>query len=128
MSVETLKENAIGMGFDSSWIADILEKYGPDILNLAIQLANNGFSVAFIVEMLQRFGPYILQFLLNLLNNWKVFGIAGDVAPSDDVVVQTAAETWLPSILERILPQLVEKYAAEIADALVKFLLDRLKK
>ena len=68
---EELKLSATNFGFEANWVADLLEKYGPDVLALVIEAARNGFSVAFITEFVDKLGPMVLQLIVEWLNRKK---------------------------------------------------------
>ena len=66
--IDTLKASAANFGFDGGAIADILEKFGPDVLALVIEAARSGFSIPWIMEVINKFGPTVLQFLADLFH------------------------------------------------------------
>jgi hypothetical protein len=118
MAKEELKMSAANFGFDPSWIADILAKYGEDALTLAIEAARNGFSVAFIVEVLKKFGPTLLQFIVDVFTHHqaslRMRGMtgAGDVVTGD--VIEGIDASFLDVIIQKYLPIILEKYLPTI--------------
>lgn len=129
--MEELKLSAVNFGFDSQWIADLLEKYGQDGLSLAIEAARNGFSTQLITEIMQKFGPDLIQFLLNLQNNHKSMGMS--MAPnakgflgldSYGVLLDTVQQQFGSGLLQKLLQQ----YGPQVAQILIQVLLANMKK
>jgi hypothetical protein len=118
MANDELKMSAANFGFDATWVAEILKKYGGDALALAIEAARNGFSVAFIVEVLQKFGPAILEFILSLFTqhqaSLRMRGMVGngDVVTGD--VIEGIDASFLDVIIQKYLPVIIEKYLPTI--------------
>ena len=118
MANDELKMSAVNFGFDAGWIADILQKYGGNVLTLAIEAARNGFSVAFIVEVLQKFGPTLLQFIVDVFarhqTSLRMRGMTGtgDVLTGD--VVEGIDTAFLDVIIQKYLPVIIEKYLPTI--------------
>lgn len=139
---EEIKLNAVDMGFDATWIADILQNYGADALNIAMEAARQGLSVSLIVEALQKFGPPLLAFIVDLLNHQTMsMAMAAPVVvepfvpgPSDPVsvvptpttinsnVVNVIIDKYLPVLIEQYLPQLVEKFGPQLLQVLITLL------
>lgn len=120
VQVEDLKASALGFGFDANWIADIVEKYGHDVLSLVVEAMRSGFSLAFVVEVVNKFGPVLLEFLLTLLNKKKMHALAAgeEFVVGDEVGVLDWA--LIETLIKKYLPIIVEKYG----DAIVKFIVD----
>ena len=66
-----LVHEARAVGFNPSWIAQVLEQYGPDILALSIEAVKNGLSVQLVLEILATFGPPLLHLLIDWLKKKK---------------------------------------------------------
>lgn len=47
--IEVMKEDALNMGASTEFIADCLNKYGPEVLSTVTEGLRNGFSFAFII-------------------------------------------------------------------------------
>lgn len=117
-NVVSLKESAVGFGFDVNWVADLVQQYGDDVLGVVVEAMRSGFSVAFVVEIVQKFGPVMLEFLLNLLNKQKLLAASGEVVVADEVGILDAS--IIETLLQRYLPVILEKYG----DQIIKFILD----
>ncbi len=113
MSHEELKESAVGFGFDVTWVADIVEQWGADVLPLVVEAARHGLSITLVVELLQKFGPSLLDFVVGLLNK-KAFMATGEVVPGP--VVEGFDAGFLDLIIEKYLPVIIDKYAPVILD------------
>ena len=70
--VEVMKENALNMGASTEFIADCLNKYGPEVLSTVTEGLRNGFSFAFILESFRLFGPFVLDFFISLMSKNKM--------------------------------------------------------
>lgn len=131
---EALKSSAMELGFDGDWVADVLEKWGDELLGIIVEIARNGISVDFIIETLRKFGPFLLELLANVLNRRSMVGLTGEVVPGpvlegvNGAFLDSVIERFLPQILERILPNLLEQYGDKIFQFIVKWLMDILNK
>lgn len=136
-----MKSSAANFGFDAAWIADVLEKWGDDVLALVIEAARNGLSVAWIVEIVDKFGPTLLEFVVSLLNRWKMAAAPMGFAAGEAVVVpgpvvegvnaafiDMIVEKYLPLIIEKYLPIIMEKYGPQLIQFLVDMFLKNLNK
>lgn len=118
MVKDEMKMSAANFGFDVNWIADILAKYGEDVLTLVIEAARNGLSVAFIVEILKKFGPTLLQFIVDVFSHHqsslRMRGMAGagDVLTGD--IIEGIDASFLDVIIQKYLPVILEKYLPTI--------------
>jgi len=137
MNHEELKMNAVNFGFDASWVADILDKWGAELLALAIEAARNGFSVGMIVELINKLGPALLELMVELLNRKKMMmsmAADGEVVPGpvvegiDGAFLDIIIEKYLPMIIEKYLPLILEKYGSDLIKTLIKIFLDSLQK
>ena len=118
--VDTLKTSAQNLGFDPSWIADIVAKYGPDVLSVIVELARNGITVATITDLLTKFGPEILQLLLSILHVKNMRGETGDVFPPDPTQLPSSAiDSILIALIQQYLPILIQKYGPQILQAIM---------
>lgn len=134
MSQETLKASAVGFGFDSEWVAKVIEDWGDDTLTVAIEAARHGITVPLVVEILQKFGPRVLELLVTLLNRYRLMGVAGDVLPGqvvegvDAAMIDVIVDKWLPLIVQKYLPMIMEKYGEQLIKWVIDFLLNSLTK
>jgi hypothetical protein len=120
---EELKLSAANFGFDANWIADVLQKFGPDVLAVAVEAARNGFSVSLVVEILQKFGPQVLDFLVSLLSKKSMAMaevIPGTVVTGDKVFsvdpnfIDVIISKYLPELLNTVLPQIMAQFGPQI--------------
>ncbi len=138
MTKDELNLSAANFGFDPTWVADILSKYGEDALTLAIEAARNGFSISLVIEVLQKFGPALLQLLVDVFAHKQAalrMGVAegtgvilnGEVVQADSVF----DASLLNVLVEKYLPMLLEKYTPTIWTAfgpiIIKFVEDNLQ-
>lgn len=121
MTKDEMNLSAANFGFDPTWVADILSKYGEDVLTLAIEAARNGFSVSLVIEVLQKFGPAILQLLVDVFAKKQAalrFGegagvvLTGDIVQGDNVLGVDAS--LLNVLVEKYLPIILEKYTPNL--------------
>jgi hypothetical protein len=123
MTKDELNLSAANFGFDPTWVADILSKYGEDALTLAIEAARNGFSISLVIEVLQKFGPALLQLLVDVFAHKQAamrmaMGegtgviLPGDVVQGDNVLGIDAS--LLNVLVEKYLPIILEKYTPAI--------------
>ena len=116
---EALKAQVVGFGFDPSYIADLIQKFGPDLLGIVVEAVRQGLSVATIKDIVEKFGPDVLNLLLGVLNNKSAKAFAGDqgvVIPGGVVVADQAGglidiilQNFLPQVLQKLLPVLVQQ-------------------
>ncbi len=126
--IEDIRLSAVGFGFDSTWISDLLAKYGSDAVALVVEAVRGGFSKDLVVDVLDKFGPLVLEFLINLLNKHKMAarGVAGELVVGEQVGAIDA--TIIQTMIEKYLPILVDKYGQQILDLIVSFVISRLTK
>jgi hypothetical protein len=99
---EDLKVAATGLGLDANTIADILEKYGPEVLAMVVELLRNGFSTTFIMELVQ-LGPDVLQIIVNLFNS-SVMKKYSAMSP-EQLKISAVSLGFDPSFILQILQQ-----------------------
>jgi hypothetical protein len=110
-----LKASAVQVGFDPSWVADLLQTYGPDVLAIAVDAVRNGLSVSLVVEILQKFGPGLLQFVVNWLQG-KNMKMAGEsvVVPSGGPLVPGIDTSVIDVIIQQYLPIIMQQLLANV--------------
>jgi hypothetical protein len=132
--VKELTSAAENFGLSADFIAECLNKYGPEVLSVAIEGIKNGFSVGFVIELVRLFGPVVLDFILSLFKTSnKSFSMAEQkgMAPSDatladflnDKDAQNFAPILMKLMVEKIIPYVIKNYG----DQIVKALLDALQ-
>lgn len=129
--VEELKLSAQSFGFENAWVADVLEKWGDDVLSLTVEAARNGFSVSFVMDVLNRFGPSVLELLFDLWNRKTMAANMAFVEGErvNPVVIEGMDSTLLQLLLEKFLPVIIDKYGDQILklfmDAILKVLTNK---
>jgi hypothetical protein len=130
-----LKTTAENFGLSADFIAECLNKYGPEVLSVAIEGLKNGFSVGFVIELVRLFGPVVLDFVLSLFKTSnKSFSMAEQkgLAPSDQTLAdflndkdaQNFAPILLKLLVEKLIPYVIKNYGDQIVKALVDSLQD----
>lgn len=134
--IDTVKVSAQNFGFEAGVISDILERFGPDVLSLITEAARSGFGVQWIIDTLNRFGPNVLQFFMDLWS--KNVGIAGVAPVGMDGTVHTGViitgevvegmdSNMLTTLLEKFLPMIMEKYGPKLIELIMNLVLDAIK-
>jgi len=137
--IDSVKVAAQSFGFEESMISGILERFGPEVLSLLVEAARSGFSVTWIVDTLNRFGPNVLQFFMDLWS--KNVGIAAQNAPvgvagSEVVhtgviltgeVVEGMDTNMITTMLEKLLPMIVEKYGPQLIQLVMDLIMNAIK-
>jgi hypothetical protein len=135
--VKGLIANAETLGMAPADVAEVLSKYGPDVLTVVTTGLKNGFSVAFIMECVKLFGPMVLDALTSLYNKSKQLvisqGFNGKV--TDAVVAEVISNKPVESIppvilnilLEKLVPWALEKYGQQILSAMIEAILSAVK-
>lgn len=130
---ESLKMNAMELGFSSEYIADLLDRWGSEVLATVIELARNGLSTDFIVETLKKFGPFFLELFVDFINRKKSLGYgACEMSPCaakemNEVVFALMLEKGMPKLAEAFLPDLWEKLKPVLTELLTRLLLGGFK-
>ncbi len=134
--IDTVTVSAQNFGFEAGVISDILERFGPEVLALITEAARSGFGVQWIIDTLNKFGPNVLQFFMDLWS--KNVGIAGVAPVGVDGAVQTGVlitgdvvegmdSNMLSTLLEKMLPMIMEKYGPQLIEMVMKLVLDAIK-
>lgn len=129
-----LKDEAIRMGASPEFVAEALQKYGPDVLSTVTEGLRNGFSISFILESFRLFGPFVMDFFISLLSKNKMavnlqeqqqqFGMTKMDKEVLEALVLDAnndkiSSNLLKVVVEKLLPFIFEKYGPKIIDALI---------
>lgn len=126
--LDDLKVSASNFGLDVQWVADLLAKYGPTALALAVEAMRLGFSKEFVMELFTKFGPMIMELLVQLWNS--KLGDSGEIVTGDVVVADQVnaflflLEKYLPVLIDKYLPALMEKYGKPFVQMLVQAIID----
>lgn len=135
---DEMRLSASNFGFDMNWVADVLEKFGQDVLSLAIEAARHGLSATLVIEMIDKLGKGVVEFIVDILNNKSMVGMAnpmeGEIVNGpvlegvDSSVLNVIIEKWLPLIINNYLPLILEKYGPQLIQALLDLFLKSVKK
>jgi hypothetical protein len=134
--IEDMKVEAINMGASTEFIADCLNKYGPEVLSTVTEGLRNGFSFAFILECFRLFGPFVLDFFISLLSknkmqanmleivNQKTLGATALSREDINNFVLNQNDELMSSnlvrvFIEKILPYVGKKYGPLIIEAVI---------
>ena len=133
VDVDVMQEEALKMGASPEFLAECLQKYGPDVLSTVTEGLRNGFSISFIFESFRLFGPFVMDFFISLLSKKKMVanlaaqGQAG-FADLDSEFINALirdsnkdkiSSNLLKVVVEKLLPYIFEKYGQKILEALI---------
>lgn len=132
--IDNMKMGIIGMGANSQEVADILQKYGPDVLSTVTEALRNGFSIPFIVETFRLLGPYVLDFMISVVSKNRMvatlteqqqvgFGnVEKDLIESmiRDSEVDRMSASLLKVVVEKLIPYIFNKYGPQILQAILE--------
>ena len=127
MELQTLKESALSVGFDHGFVADVMEKLGPDVLTTLVDAVKSGFSADTAKQLLIKTGPTLLQIMTQLLVHTSGTSVAAKLATGELVVgeeVKLLDSALLQVLLQKFLPQLLEQFAPQ----LIQYILDLVTK
>jgi len=140
--VQALSTEVQQMGMAPAEVADLLSRYGPEVLSVVVQALKNGFSMPFVLELLRLFGPIALDFTISLFTAKKSFsaqseekdpfGELNKILQNDPEVNKVlegsqigALTPQLVSVLvEKLLPYLVKKYGPQLLAAIIQAIED----
>jgi len=134
MANEELKTSAVGFGFSDEWVAKVVEEWGDDVLTSVVEMARHGLSVEVITQLLEKFGPRLLDLLVSLLNRLRMVGVSGDVIPGqvvegvDAAIIDVVVQNWLPIIIQKYLPMIIDKYGEQLIKFVIDFVIKSLNK
>lgn len=134
--VKELKDSVINKGMAAADVNDLVNRYGPEVLNTLAEGLRSNFSISFIVEMIKKFGPKVLDFMLSAFSE---IIMQANKAEADNNSMQglrkLSKEEWqdmvrdeklggfsaviLKLVVKHILPKIVDLYGKEILDAIV---------
>ncbi len=134
--IEGMKTEAVNMGASTEFIADCLNKYGPEVLSTVTEGLRNGFSFAFVLESFRLFGPFVLDFFISLMSknkmqanmmeivNQKTLGAAAINREDINNFVLNQNDEMMSSnlikvFIEKILPYVGKKYGPLIIEAVI---------
>jgi len=126
--VDDLKSVAGNFGIAPAEIAEILQNYGPSVLQMIIAALKSGFSLSFCLELIKTFGPVVLDFVMSLFDNTKK---AMDVNSQKGMVPESMeqflndkdAENFAPILVkvlvEKVIPYVIKNYGQQILQSLL---------
>lgn len=125
--LENLKNIAVAAGFTQDFIAEVLEKLGPDALQLLVDGVKNGFSVDFVTQALKKLGPTVLQLILELVTHLtstqSPVGVkvgAGELIQGEEVGILNGE--IISIFVQKLLPVLLAKFGPQIEKLLLDWL------
>src|SRR4051812_19468507 len=101
---ESLKVAAANFGLDPTWILKILAEFGSEALPIIVEAMRNGFSKETVIELIEKLGPQVLQLVVNVINQWHMMNPAGtmlsklsheDILVIKDSIRQVIIDKWL---------------------------------
>jgi hypothetical protein len=120
-----VQSDAVAMGMAPTDVADIISKYGPDVMSTMVEGLKSGFSVPFILELFRLFGPLFLDFAISLFTEKKKMGMT----ESDEEVelekllkgspVQGLPEELVKVLFTKLLPYVIKKYGPDMLAAVI---------
>ena len=128
--VNELKLTADNYGVTPEFTAEVLTKYGPDVLAVVIKALQSGFSFSFVLEVFKRFGPVVLEFFLSLFttstkemeSKAQKGLVASDITLADflnDKNTAAFAPIITKVLLDKIIPYIIENYGQQILQGIL---------
>lgn len=120
-----LKADAIQLGMAPTEVADIISKYGPDVMSVIVEALKSGFSVAFVLELFRLFGPIFLDFVISLFSEKKKMGMTenDEEAELENLLkgspVQGLPEELVKVLFTKLLPYVIKKYGPDMLVAVI---------
>jgi hypothetical protein len=134
---------AQSVGMSPTDVAEIVAKYGPQVMSVVNSALKNGFSFPFVIECLKLFGPVVLDFIVSLfkekqevkaqgLTDENPFSSIGNIIKTDPEIsevlgrenIEGLTPQVISSIFEKILPLLIKKYGPALLEAVLKAIED----
>lgn len=132
-----LKQTAMELGFQEDFLASVLEKLGPHVVDLLVRAARKGFSVELVVELFEKVGPTLLEIIVKFLETLYeqeevvskvVYGSSGEEGKVSHVLhnkpehMELLDGALLRSLIDKVAPILIDKYKDKILSWLLKSL------
>ena len=120
-----LQTDAVQMGMAPSDVAEIVSKYGPDVMSVIVEALKGGFSVPFVLELFRLFGPIFLDFAISLFSEKKKMGMAenDEEAELEKLLrgspVQGLPEELVKVLFTKLLPYVIKKYGPDMLTAVI---------
>lgn len=139
--VEELKSSAEGLGFGGGFISEVLNKWGPQALSLAVEALRQGFSIALVDDLLNKLGPKMLELVLGVSNTQKMLLAQVEAGksflpPEAQLVTLDGGDARGPvlersillNVLARWVPDLIRQLGPKLFDQLIQLLKDNEQK
>jgi len=131
--------SAQSLGFDSAYMAEILNRYGPEVMSTVVTALKSGFSPAFIMELVRLFGPVVVDFLISLMTTTKKkideekkLGLVATEQSVSDYLTKNGMEGLMPLVMdllmEKVIPVVLQEYGPQIIQAIIDTVVNALKK
>lgn len=120
-----VQNDAVAMGMAPTDVAEIISKYGPDVMSTIVEGLKSGFSVPFILELFRLFGPLFLDFAISLFTEKKKMGMAeaDEEAELEKLLkgspVQGLPEELVKVLFTKLLPYVIKKYGPDMLLAVI---------
>lgn len=120
-----LKADAVQMGMAPNDVAEIISKYGPDVMSVIVESLKSGFSVAFVLELFRLFGPIFLDFAISLFTEKKKMGMTENDEERElenllkGSPVQGLPEELVKVLFTKLLPYVIKKYGPDMLAAVI---------
>jgi len=120
-----VQTDAIAMGMAPPEVAEIISKYGPDVMSTIVEGLKSGFSVTFILELFRLFGPLFLDFAISLFTEKKKMGMAESDEETElenllkGSPVQGLPEELVKVLFTKLLPYVIKKYGPDMLVAVI---------
>lgn len=129
---------AQSFGLSPEMAAEILGKYGPQVLTVIVAGLKSGLSLSFLLETLKLFGPMIVEFLSTLFTEKKkqvdaevAKGLVAQDTTVADALAKGGVDGLPPAVanilMEKLLPWALDKYGQQIIQAIMEAIMKGMK-
>jgi len=129
----SVQDQSIALGMAPSDVADVIGRYGPEVLSVLNEALKNGLSLSFVLELLRLFGPIFIDFVISFFMQKKNLGMVETDAKSELEALLTGntyeglPDALVKTLFTKLLPYVVEKYGPEIVLAIINAISDLTK-
>lgn len=116
MQNESEEKYLLEFGFD---VGDLVSKYGAQILEVIYEALRLGLTKEFVQEVINKFGPMLLEIAIQFLNQKQMMASSPDVVGEE---VSLNEFLTVQVIIEKFLPQILNKYGDKLLNLVVEML------
>lgn len=122
---DQMKTDAISMGMAPTDVAEVISKYGPDVMSVVVEGLKSGFSAPFVLELFRLFGPIFFDFAISLFAEKKKLGLAegNEEAELEKLLkgspVQGLPEELVKALFTKLMPYVIKKYGPDMLAAVI---------